>query len=177
VPLELQTLAQSCAPGASCSGQQAATGSLIPLLPFAVANHATIMELYWKDWLTGFDPNFPGYYPAYGTAIQTAAAAPVSMEVLFPPNSGAPYYGDVQTYLMTNPAVTGANFYVKWVDVDQGPGTSPQYVFSSIDTELLPWTQANKKVNLVIWAVSDSSPNDATPQYVINLLNNATSQN
>jgi hypothetical protein len=173
VPLELQTLTQSDPSG---GGQ---TGSLVPLLPFAVLHHATIMELYWEDWLTGFDSNFTGYDAAYATAIQTAAAAPtpVSMEVLFPPTSGAPYYTDVQTYLMTNPAVTGANFYVKWADVDLGPGTSPQYVFDSIDSELQPWISKGKKVNLVIWPVSDSSPNTATPQYVIDLLNSATGQN
>lgn len=173
VPLELQTLTQSDSSG---GGQ---TGSLVNLLPFAVQHNATILELYWEDWLTGFDPAYSGYDPAYATAIQAAAApAQVSTEVLFPPTSGAPYYGDVQTYLMTNnPAVTGATFYVKWADVDQGPGTSPQYVFDSIDRELQPWISKGKKVNLVIWPVSDSSPNTATPQYVIDLLNRAAGQN
>jgi hypothetical protein len=68
VPLELQTLSQSDPSGAG------ATGSLVTLLPFAVQHHATIMELYWEDWLTGFDPNFTGYDTAYASAIQAAAA-------------------------------------------------------------------------------------------------------
>ena len=74
VPHELQTYGPSCPPTDSgCTGAQAATGSLVSLLPFAVANHATIIELYLKEWLTGFDPNFPGYSSTYATAIENAA--------------------------------------------------------------------------------------------------------
>jgi hypothetical protein len=74
VPHELQTYGPSCPPTDSgCTGAQAATGSLVSLLPFAVANHATIIELYLKDWLTGLDPNFPGYTSTYATAIENAA--------------------------------------------------------------------------------------------------------
>ena len=67
VPLELQTYAQSC-PDNSCT-----TGSLVNLIPFAASNHATIFELYYQDWLTAFDPNYPGYYAAYQPVIQAAA--------------------------------------------------------------------------------------------------------
>jgi hypothetical protein len=67
VPRELQPIGLSC-PNRSCQ-----TGSLTDLLPFAVAHHCTIVELYLEDWLTGFDPNFPGYTPAYKTAIVNAA--------------------------------------------------------------------------------------------------------
>jgi hypothetical protein len=35
------------------------TGSLVPLLPFAVKNHATIVEIYCEDWLLAFSPNHP----------------------------------------------------------------------------------------------------------------------
>lgn len=73
-PHELQTYGPSCPPTDSgCTGAQAATGSLVSLFPFAVANHATIIELYLKDWLTAFDPNFPGYTGTYATAIENAA--------------------------------------------------------------------------------------------------------
>lgn len=67
VPLELQTYAQSC-PDNSCT-----TGSLVNLIPFAVTNHATIFEIYYQDWLTAYDPNYPGYYPAYQSVLQAAA--------------------------------------------------------------------------------------------------------
>ena len=30
-----------------------------------------------------------------------------------------------------------------------------------------PWTAAGKKVNLIVWAVSDTVPNNATPDYVL----------
>ncbi len=42
--------------GGSLSGM---TGSLVPLLPFAVKNHATIVEIYTEDWLLAFSPNHP----------------------------------------------------------------------------------------------------------------------
>jgi hypothetical protein len=92
-----------------------------------------------------------------------------ALEVLFPPVSpGETDYSAVQTYLANNnPSVAGANFYVKWAVVDQGPGANPQYDFSSIDSELTPWMAAGKKVNLVVWPVSDGSANDSTPQYVL----------
>jgi hypothetical protein len=93
------------------------------------------------------------------------------MEVLFPPTGGQSFR-DVQTYLINNPQapVTGATFAVKWADIDQGPGVNPQYDWTSVDTEIQPWTQAGKKANLVLWAVSDSVSNTATPQYVWNSL-------
>jgi hypothetical protein len=67
VPLELQTYLQSC-PDNSCT-----TGSLVNLIPFAVANHATIFEIYYQDWLTAYDPNYPGYFPAYQPVFAAAA--------------------------------------------------------------------------------------------------------
>ena len=67
VPLELQTYLQSC-PDNSCT-----TGSLVDLIPFAVANHATVFELYYQDWLVAYDSNYPGYFPAYQPVLQVAA--------------------------------------------------------------------------------------------------------
>jgi len=67
VPLELQTYMQSC-PDNSCT-----TGSLVDLVPWAVSNHATIFEIYWQDWMVAYDPNYPGYYPAYAPILQAAA--------------------------------------------------------------------------------------------------------
>ena len=67
VPLELQTYAQSC------TDNNCTTGSLVNLIPFAVANHATIFEVYYQDWLTAYDPNYPGYFPAYQPVLAAAA--------------------------------------------------------------------------------------------------------
>jgi hypothetical protein len=66
--------------------------------------------------------------------------------------------------------VSGGNFSLEWASVDQGPGASPQYDFTAIDNRIQPWIAAGKKVNLVVWAVSDSIPNTATPAYVWNNL-------
>jgi len=53
------------------------TGPLPPLIPFAIKNHATIIELYTEDWLIAFSsrhPQNPAYGDAYSQAIQGAAA-------------------------------------------------------------------------------------------------------
>jgi len=49
-----------------------ATGSLSTLLPFAIANHATILEIYYQDWLVAFDSNNRGYFPSYQAVLQSA---------------------------------------------------------------------------------------------------------
>ncbi len=70
VPLELQTIGQSCPQ----SPTSCATGSLVTLLPFAVSNDATILEIYYQDWLTAFDPNYQGFDSAYAGVFTSAAA-------------------------------------------------------------------------------------------------------
>jgi hypothetical protein len=95
----------------------------------------------------------------------------VSMEVVDPPAGNALYSSDVQTYLMTQSAVTGASLFLSWSSVDQGPTVSPQYDFSSADNLIQPWIAAGKKANLIVWAVADAFPtNFSTPQYVLNNL-------
>jgi hypothetical protein len=52
------------------------TGSLVPLLPFAIKNHTTILEIYCDDWLLAFSPNHPqhSHYGAdYAQALKDAA--------------------------------------------------------------------------------------------------------
>lgn len=54
------------------------TGSLVPLLPFAIENHATILEIYTDDWLVAFSPNNPdhaSFGAGYAEALRQAAAA------------------------------------------------------------------------------------------------------
>lgn len=94
----------------------------------------------------------------------------VQLEVLHPPAAGQPYGSDVQTYLMSNPVVSGANFFVEWAAVDQGPSANPQYDFSSVDSQLQSWIAAGKKVNLIVWPVADATVNTSTPTYVLNNL-------
>jgi hypothetical protein len=77
----------------------------------------------------------------------------VSLQVLFPPQSGGTDYSSVQTYLMTNPVVAGTVIDVDWSDFDIGnatAGTHTNYDFTITDTAIQPWIQAGKTVNLVL---------------------------
>jgi len=83
----------------------------------------------------------------------------VSLEVLFPPThpNNSRQFQPLQSYLLNNPIVSGGNLVVEWGMIDQGPGASPQYDWSALDEEIAPWTVAGKKVNLIVWANSDST--------------------
>jgi len=70
VPLELQTLAQSD------PTNQSQTGSLTVLIPFAIANHADILEIYLQDWLLAYAPDYPGYVQ-YGAGYRAVIEAAV----------------------------------------------------------------------------------------------------
>lgn len=62
--------------GAGLARLAAMTGPLPPLLPFALKNHATIIELYTEDWLIAFDPQNPknkAYGADYSHVIEQAA--------------------------------------------------------------------------------------------------------
>jgi len=102
------------------------------------------------------------------TVSSSMTAPPIALEVLFPPISPyQPYYADVQTYLLNNPTVAGVSFWLEWGDVDKGPTANPQYDFSAFDAQIAPWIAAGKKVNVIVWAVSDTPVNNATPAYVM----------
>jgi uncharacterized protein (TIGR03437 family) len=79
----------------------------------------------------------------------------------FPGANPAP----ITNYIQKQPTVCGGNLYVVWNKVDQGNGN---YDWSSVDSLMAPWVNAGKKVNLVVWGVSDARPNNATPAYVMN---------
>jgi len=103
--------------------------------------------------------------------VSTTTLPPVSLELLFPPTSPyQAYYSDVQTYLLNNPLVGGVNFWMEWGLYDKGPTSNPQYDFSAFDAQIAPWIAAGKKVNIIIWAVSDTLANAGTPTYVMNNL-------
>jgi hypothetical protein len=88
-------------------------------------------------------------------SVSPAASAKVSLEVLFPPtNPNTSDFKAVQQYLMSNPVVAGGNLTLEWGMIDQGNG---QYDWSNIDAEIVPWAAAGKKVNLIVWANSDST--------------------
>lgn len=69
ISLELQQAGPSIANGGTT------TGSMAELIPFAVAHHASIFEIYVEDLLTAFDPTWAAhekYGPAYRQAVVTA---------------------------------------------------------------------------------------------------------
>ena len=157
---ELQTLGQSCPAGTTCANSLATlTGPLDPLIPFATAHGANVLELYYQDWLIAYDPAYAtsvgasSASAAYQAAIQKAASTSgVSLQVLFPPQPGNTDYSAVQQYLMSNPAVTGAVIDVDWSDMDLGntvSGTHTAYDFTITDAAIQPWIAAGTKVNLV----------------------------
>ena len=82
-------------------------------------------------------------------------------ELEFPGQSVTP---SVQTAIQNAPTVCGGNIFVVWSQIDSGNG---QYNWSPVDTLMAPWIAAGKSVNLIVWGVSDSSSNDATPAYVL----------
>jgi hypothetical protein len=156
---ELQTIGQSCPSGVACSGQQADTGLLDPLLPFATLHGANDLELYYQDWLIAYDSTYASSVGAsassalYKAAIQAARAAGAKMQVLFPPQSGDPDFSAVQTFLMSNPDVDGVVISAEWSDFDLGDatsGTHTSYDFSITNGVMQPWIQAGKTVNLVL---------------------------
>lgn len=99
--------------------------------------------------------------------VSSSSQPPVTLELVFPPTSPyEDYYADVQTYLLNNPTVGGVVFWLEWASADNGPGSNPQYNFSAFDAEIAPWIAAGKKVNIVVWPVSDTPTNNSTPQYV-----------
>ena len=71
----------------------------------------------------------------------------------------------VQATIMNQSTVCGGDIYAVWGQIDSGNG---QYNWSSVDNLMAPWIAAGKSVNLIVWGVSDSSPNNATPAYVLN---------
>jgi hypothetical protein len=168
---ELQTIGQSCPASTSCANSQAqSTGPLPPLLAFGtgiggvgipiVPHPANDFELYYQDWLIAYDPTYANSLgvsaadqAAYKAAIQAAAATGAKMQVLFPPQPGDTDFPAVQTYLMSNPDVTGAVISAEWSDFDLGNATTgahTSYDFSITDGVIQPWIQAGKKVNLVL---------------------------
>ncbi len=103
--------------------------------------------------------------------VSTSTLPPIALELLFPPTS--PYqqwYPDVQKYLLNNSTVAGVTVWLEWGTVDKGPTSNPQYDFSAFDAQIAPWIAAGKKINLVVWAVSDTPTNNATPSYVLSNL-------
>jgi hypothetical protein len=77
VPLYLQTVSASSPDGTGM------TGSLVPLLPFAMSHHTQIFEVYLQDFQVAYDTTSPAY-AQYGAAYQAAFQAAANVLGLAP---------------------------------------------------------------------------------------------
>ncbi|PYX33070.1 MAG: hypothetical protein DMG77_02215 [Acidobacteria bacterium] len=80
-------------------------------------------------------------------------------------------------YLLHNPVVCGANFYLVWNEIDRGPSTNPRYDFSHVEHEMEPWVKAGKQVNLIVWATHYGGGQRATPDYVFRKVQSVRCEN
>jgi uncharacterized protein (TIGR03437 family) len=92
-------------------------------------------------------------------------AAPYSPHGLFALQFAGANPAPITNYIQKQPTVCGGNLYIVWRTVDQGNGN---YNWTSVDNQIDSWVQAGKTVNLIVWGVSDSRPNNGTPSYVLN---------
>jgi hypothetical protein len=71
--------------------------------------------------------------------------------------------------LIPNPAICGADFWVRWNSIDRGPGSSSRYDWSSVQTDIGAWEAAGKMVNLIFIGAAEgsSSKQGATPTWVL----------
>jgi hypothetical protein len=122
----------------------------------------------------GFLPNPFSSSPS-GSAVQCRApdpkvadpSAPHGLFVLSPPaGTRQPYYADSVQFLQDNPVVCGADFWVHWSDVDQGPSSPTQYNWTSVTSEIAPWVSAGKEVNLIFQTVGYGPNQSWIPSYV-----------
>jgi len=90
-----------------------------------------------------------------------APFAPHGIFVLQPPGANPV---PITNYIQKQPTVCGGDLYIVWSTVDQGNGN---YNWTPVDNAMNQWVQAGKTVNFIVWAVSDSRPNNGTPAYVL----------
>jgi hypothetical protein len=94
--------------------------------------------------------------------------APHGEFVLAPPNGPHnAYYSDVQTYLLHNPVLCGADFWVAWSSVESGSIEQPIFNFSAVDANAAPWIAAGKEVNLLFLSVGSTSQGQDVPSSVL----------
>jgi len=108
-------------------------------------------------------PAVPAPTPSCTDPLPGVAApyAPHGIFCLQPPGTNPV---PITNYIQKQPTVCGGDLYIVWSTVDQGNGN---YNWTTVDNQLNQWVQAGKKVNFIVWGVSDATPNNATPAYVL----------
>jgi uncharacterized protein (TIGR03437 family) len=109
-------------------------------------------------------PALPAPFPSCFEPLPGIAApyAPHGLFALQPPGANP---APITNYIQKQPTVCGGDLYVVWSTVDQGNG---KYNWTTVDSQLNQWVAAGKKVNFIVWGVSDAEPNNGTPAYVLN---------
>ena len=108
-------------------------------------------------------PAVPAPTPSCTEPLPGVAApyAPHGIFVLQPAGADP---APITDYIQQQPTVCGGDLYVVWSAVDQGSGN---YNWTPVDSQVNQWVKAGKRVNLIVWGVSDSRPNNGTPAYVL----------
>jgi len=160
-PRELQTIGPSCPPGMVCSGQQAQTGPLPPLLTLGTANNANAFEIYAADWEIAYDPNSSNYATS-GASYQSALSTAATSASLYVFNAD-PTDSDLQTYVL--PHASGIVLNVDWSDFQ--PNDANSFDWTITDNSITSWLSAGaKSVNLVLDNTTDGSSTDCSAKQI-----------
>jgi hypothetical protein len=112
------------------------------------------------------DPNAPSCLASDPQVSDPTA--PHGEFVLAPPlGPHNEYYSDVQNYLLNNPVLCGADFWVTWASVESGTLTHPVFNFSAVDAEAAPWIAAGKEVNLLFMPIGTTPSGQDVPGFVL----------
>ena len=109
-------------------------------------------------------PAMPAPTPSCADPLP-GVAAPYAPHGIFCLQPAGANPAPVTNYIQKQPTVCGGDLYIVWSTVDQGNGN---YNWTSVDNQLNQWVRAGKKVNFIVWGVSDARPNNGTPAYVLN---------
>ena len=119
-----------------------------------------------------------GAFPSCTDSLPTVAVpdGPHGLFAIFFPGA-VRINARVNQYLLHNPVVCGANFYLVWNEIDRGPSTNPRYDFSHVEHEMEPWVKAGKQVNLIVWATHYGGGQRATPDHVFRKVQSVRCEN
>jgi hypothetical protein len=115
-----------------------------------------------------------------GFTLTIARGGSIQINAVFPPVTyysypGMQYSSDFLQYVASSPLVNGINPPLFWSMVDNGPDApGGQYNWSVYDAAIQPYIDLGKTVNLLVWAISSGTVNQATPAYVMNLVDAVT---
>ncbi|MEI8273629.1 MAG: T9SS type A sorting domain-containing protein [Paludibacter sp.] len=158
-PLELQTLAASDPTGIS------QTGSLVDLIPFALAHKAQMLELYTIDWLLALDPNYSTLYGSSAAFVPYASAYLKTISDASVASGVESVNADLQgNYIYPNPSRTNLNIYSPFV------GLKNVQIYNSIGQLILDRKFPENKISI-------DTAHFTSGLYVLNIKDNNSIKN